>query len=79
MISTSMIFVLLLRQKRAIVTRASWRSFEVQVNGQVIHSKLSTMAFPDFTNVIDIVGDVAQGKEVKSVSVQQPITDCDIM
>nr|CAD7395365.1 unnamed protein product [Timema cristinae] len=66
-------------EKRAIVTRASWRSFEVQVNGQVIHSKLSTMAFPDFTNVIDIVGDAAQGKEVKSVSVQQPITDCDIM
>nr|CAD7594180.1 unnamed protein product [Timema genevievae] len=54
-------------------------SFEVQVNGQLIHSKLSTMAFPDFTNVIDIVGDAAQGKEVKSVSVQQPITDCDIM
>nr|CAD7440778.1 unnamed protein product [Timema bartmani] len=54
-------------------------SFEVQVNGQLIHSKLSTMAFPDFTNVIDIVGDAAQGKEVKSVSIQQPITDCDIM
>nr|CAD7403829.1 unnamed protein product [Timema poppensis] len=66
-------------RKRAIVARASWRSFEVEVNGQVIHSKLSTMAFPDFTNVIDIVGDAAQGKEVKSVSVQQPITDCDIM
>jgi selT/selW/selH-like putative selenoprotein len=30
-------------------------SFEVKVNGKVIHSKLSTMAFPDFKEVAMIV------------------------
>ena len=30
-------------------------SFEVKVNGKVVHSKLSTMAFPDFPEVVSIV------------------------
>jgi selenoprotein W-related protein len=30
-------------------------SFEVKVNGALIHSKLTTMAFPDFTEVVAIV------------------------
>ena len=34
-------------------------SFEVKVNDAVIHSKLSTMAFPDFEEVCNIVHDTA--------------------
>jgi hypothetical protein len=30
-------------------------SFEVKVNGKLVHSKLSTMAFPDFPEVVSIV------------------------
>ena len=30
-------------------------SFEVKVNGKLVHSKLSTMAFPDFHEVVSIV------------------------
>ncbi|XP_063226607.1 migration and invasion enhancer 1 [Bacillus rossius redtenbacheri] len=48
-------------------------SFEVQVNGTLIHSKLSTMAFPDFSNVAEIVLNAAEGKPVQPVSKQQPI------
>lgn len=54
-------------------------SFEVKVNGKLVYSKLMTMAFPDFENVVDIVGDVADGKEVRDVSKQQPITNCIIL
>jgi selenoprotein W-related protein len=53
-------------------------SFEVTVNGTLVYSKLSTMAFPDFKNVADIVSDAADGKEVMPVSKQQPI-DCIIL
>lgn len=53
-------------------------SFEVTVNGTLVYSKLSTMAFPDFKNVADIVSDAADGKEVIPVSKQQPI-DCIIL
>lgn len=53
-------------------------SFEVSVNGTLVYSKLSTMAFPDFKNVTDIVNDAANGKEVVPVSKQQPI-DCIIL
>ena len=30
-------------------------SFEVKVNGTMVHSKLTTMAFPDFPEVVSIV------------------------
>lgn len=53
-------------------------SFEVSVNGTLVYSKLSTMAFPDFKNVTDIVSDAANGKDVVPVSKQQPI-DCIIL
>ncbi|XP_066993733.1 migration and invasion enhancer 1 [Anabrus simplex] len=53
-------------------------SFEVTVNGTLIYSKLSTMAFPDFENVTEIVGEVAGGKPIRPVSVQQPI-NCTIL
>ncbi|KAK7872047.1 hypothetical protein R5R35_004551 [Gryllus longicercus] len=54
-------------------------SFEVKVNEKLVYSKLMTMAFPDFENVVDIVGDAADGKEIREVSKQQPITNCIIV
>lgn len=51
-------------------------SFEVQINGTLVHSKLSTLAYPDYTDLCGIVQDVKDGKPVKSDCKQQPITDC---
>lgn len=42
-------------------------SFEIKVNGFEIHSKLKTMAWPDPTDVLDIVQDVADGQEPRVV------------
>jgi len=43
-------------------------SFEVTVNGTLIHSKLSTMGFPNYEEVTKIVEDVANGSEPTSVT-----------
>ena len=42
-------------------------SFEVKVNDEEIHSKLKTMAFPSFDEVVNIVQDVSQGGSPRSV------------
>lgn len=42
--------------------------FEVTVNGTLIHSKLSTMGFPNNEQVAKIVGDVAAGSEPTQVT-----------
>ena len=47
-------------------------SFEVKVNDTVIHSKLSTMAFPDFDEVVAIVQETAtKGTEPSKVTKTQ--------
>jgi len=38
-------------------------SFEVTVNGTLIHSKLKTMGFPNYDEVVKIVEDVAKGSD----------------
>lgn len=43
-------------------------SFEITVNENLIHSKLSTMAFPDHIEVVDIVKDAANGQSTRQVS-----------
>ena len=44
-------------------------SFEVKVNDTIIHSKLTTMAFPDFEEVCDIVHQTAtKGAEPTKVT-----------
>jgi len=43
-------------------------SFEVCVDGDYIHSKLKTMAFPDHDEVAAIVADVAAGQAVRQVT-----------
>ena len=52
-------------------------SFEVKVNSTEIHSKLKTMAFPDFQEVVDIVQETAKGGEPKSV--QKTVSNCIIL
>lgn len=51
-------------------------SFEVEIEKQVVYSKLKTMAFPDFNEVADIVEEVALGGEIRNVKKQQPINCC---
>lgn len=50
-------------------------SFEVQVNDELVYSKLQTLAFPDFAAVADMIKDVSHGKPVKKID-QQQSADC---
>ena len=42
-------------------------SFEVSVEGQLIHSKLQTGGFPDKHEVVEIIKDVSGGGEARKV------------
>lgn len=50
-------------------------SFEVQINNELVHSKLAGLAFPDYGDVVKNVKLAAEGKPVSKVK-EQPITDC---
>uniref|UniRef100_A0A2M4AZK6 Migration and invasion enhancer 1 n=1 Tax=Anopheles triannulatus TaxID=58253 RepID=A0A2M4AZK6_9DIPT len=50
-------------------------SFEVQINDTLVHSKLASLAFPDYAEVLERVRDAQQGLPIRPVA-QQPITDC---
>jgi len=50
-------------------------SFEVQVNNELVYSKLQTLAFPDFAAIAGMIKDVSAGKPVKKVDQQQAV-DC---
>uniref|UniRef100_A0A0K8TNU5 Migration and invasion enhancer 1 n=1 Tax=Tabanus bromius TaxID=304241 RepID=A0A0K8TNU5_TABBR len=54
-------------------------SFEVTINDTLVHSKLQSMAFPDFQDVAQTVKDVDDGKKSPTSVSQQPITDCNLM
>lgn len=43
-------------------------TFEVSVDDIPVHSKLQTMAFPDFDDVVNIASDVEGGSPVRQVS-----------
>jgi hypothetical protein len=49
----------------------------VKVNGVLIHSKLSTSAFPDFEEVVRIAGEASKGEEPAQVTKTQK-KDCTI-
>ncbi|KYN39634.1 Protein C17orf37 like protein, partial [Trachymyrmex septentrionalis] len=49
-------------------------SFEVQVNDELVYSKLETLAFPDFDAIADMIKDVSVGKPVKKIEHQT--ADC---
>ncbi|XP_028133798.1 migration and invasion enhancer 1 [Diabrotica virgifera virgifera] len=53
-------------------------SFEVSVNGTLVHSKLSTLAYPDYDDLSKIVSDVQDGNSVRAPCKQQAITSCSI-
>ena len=46
-------------------------SFEVKVNNQEIHSKIKTMAFPNFDEVVSIVKNVSEGGDPSTVQKTQ--------
>ena len=54
-------------------------SFEVTVNDTVIHSKLSTMNFPDIEETVSIVKGVDGGSEPKQVEKMAEGGGCTIL
>lgn len=50
-------------------------SFEVTINDTLVHSKLQTLAFPEFADVAENVRKAKAGEELIPVK-QQKITDC---
>uniref|UniRef100_A0A4Y0BLV0 Migration and invasion enhancer 1 n=1 Tax=Anopheles funestus TaxID=62324 RepID=A0A4Y0BLV0_ANOFN len=59
-----------------VVCRTGRRgSFEVQINDTLIHSKLSSLAFPHYEDVVQNVRNARDGLPVNKVA-EQPITDC---
>ncbi|XP_053678085.1 migration and invasion enhancer 1 [Anopheles nili] len=50
-------------------------SFEVQINETLVHSRLSSLAFPQYEDVVENVRNARDGRPVKKVT-EQPITEC---
>ncbi|CAH0559493.1 unnamed protein product [Brassicogethes aeneus] len=48
-------------------------SFEILINGELVHSKLSTLAYPDYEDLSTLVKDAEVGKPLRTCK-QQPIT-----
>ncbi|KMZ10797.1 migration and invasion enhancer 1 [Drosophila simulans] len=53
-------------------------SFEVAIDGQLVHSKLSCLAFPQHASVLAQVQKAERGEPVEKV-LEQPIKDCVVM
>ncbi|XP_030760705.1 selenoprotein W [Sitophilus oryzae] len=53
-------------------------SFEVVVNGSLVHSKLQTLAYPEYDDLCDIISESKNGEVPKRICKQQPITSCSI-
>ncbi|KAF7283865.1 migration and invasion enhancer 1 [Rhynchophorus ferrugineus] len=52
--------------------------FEVQINGHLVHSKLRTLAYPDYDDLCDLINDAKTGRVPQRMCKQQPITPCAI-
>ncbi|XP_053682892.1 migration and invasion enhancer 1 [Sabethes cyaneus] len=50
-------------------------SFEVQINDTLVHSKLASLAFPEYAEVVQQVRAAKVGQPLQRVK-EQPITDC---
>lgn len=50
-------------------------AFEVQINNTLIHSKLQSVSFPEYGDVVRNVQLAANGEPVQKAK-EQPITDC---
>lgn len=53
-------------------------SFEVKVNDQLVHSKLSCLAFPQHESVLTQVQRAKRGEALETAQ-SAPITDCSLM
>ncbi|XP_020797946.1 uncharacterized protein LOC110176066 [Drosophila serrata] len=53
-------------------------SFEVAIDGHLVHSKLACLAFPQHDSVLAQVQRAERGESVKTVQ-EQPIKDCSVM
>jgi hypothetical protein len=53
--------------------------FEVTVNGNLVHSKLATKAFPDFKATAMMVGRVVGGAEPEKIVVLQQSCTCSVL
>lgn len=51
-------------------------SFEVQINDTIVHSKLASLAFPDYKDVARNVELAKAGEPLTMKVKEQPITDC---
>uniref|UniRef100_A0A182N1H6 Migration and invasion enhancer 1 n=1 Tax=Anopheles dirus TaxID=7168 RepID=A0A182N1H6_9DIPT len=59
-----------------VVCRTGRRgSFEVQIDDTLVHSKLASLAFPRYEDVVTNVRNARDGLPVAKVA-EQPITDC---
>ncbi|XP_020712079.1 migration and invasion enhancer 1 [Athalia rosae] len=58
-------------------TEGRQASFEVQMNGDLVYSKLQTLAFPDYEAVTDLAKDVSAGQPTRKIKKEQPI-ECSI-
>jgi len=54
-------------------------SFEVTVNGSLVHTKLATMSFPDVEETVGIVQAVEAGGEPRKVNKMQEGGGCTIL
>jgi len=54
-------------------------AFEVAVDGECVHSKLRSMAFPDHAEVANIVADVAGGARPRPVARTTSDGACSLM
>ncbi|XP_055523695.1 migration and invasion enhancer 1 isoform X2 [Wyeomyia smithii] len=50
-------------------------SFEVQINDTLVHSKLASLSFPEYEEVVQQVQAAKEGRPLQRVK-EQPITDC---
>ncbi|XP_062539750.1 migration and invasion enhancer 1-like [Armigeres subalbatus] len=50
-------------------------SFEVQINDTLVHSKINSLAFPDYEAVVSNAIAAQEGRSLTKVK-EQPITDC---
>ncbi|XP_034247346.1 migration and invasion enhancer 1 [Thrips palmi] len=50
-------------------------AFEVNINGQNVHSRLQTFRYPDVDRAVDVVKNVSLGESVPS-SLDWRLTDC---
>ncbi|KAI3359585.1 hypothetical protein L3Q82_013986, partial [Scortum barcoo] len=47
-------------------------SFEIEINGQLIFSKLETSGFPYEDDIMDVIQDAQEGKPLRKITKSRP-------